>query len=294
MKPLHPKHNWIVDAVLFFGFILAFWMDLTGLDVHQWLGVLIGLFIGYHALVHWNWVKCTLSMLLRRWCRKPMTYMILDTILAFGFLTILVTGLVMSTWFKLNLPAYETWRVVHILSSIWTLVLLVVKLVLHWDWIEAVARRYIFPAPQRETVPTVDFARREFLGILGVVGVSAGLAMLSANKALMRGVSSAAAFDTGATQTAKTEPAQAASTPAAAQATPTTASPAARATATPVAPTPVAPSPSTPAPTPTPTPLPTATATCVVRCPRGCSYPGRCRRYTDRNNNGRCDLGECL
>jgi hypothetical protein len=33
---------------------------------------------------------------------------------------------------------------------------------------------------------------------------------------------------------------------------------------------------------------------CTKRCPRGCSYPGHCRRYTDSNNNGYCDLGECL
>ena len=52
---------------------------------------------------------------------------------------------------------------------------------------------------------------------------------------------------------------------------------------------------------PTATPQPTATAiatsevqACVVRCSRGCSYPGSCRRYTDQNNNGLCDLGECL
>jgi hypothetical protein len=39
----------------------------------------------------------------------------------------------------------------------------------------------------------------------------------------------------------------------------------------------------------TATPVPTATqvvqqqASCVVRCPRGCSYPGRCHKYTDSN-----------
>lgn len=32
---------------------------------------------------------------------------------------------------------------------------------------------------------------------------------------------------------------------------------------------------------------------CVACCPRGCSYPGSCRRYTDANRSGRCDLGEC-
>ena len=36
-----------------------------------------------------------------------------------------------------------------------------------------------------------------------------------------------------------------------------------------------------------------AAASCTIRCGRRCSYPGHCRRYTDSNGNGRCDLGEC-
>lgn len=37
-----------------------------------------------------------------------------------------------------------------------------------------------------------------------------------------------------------------------------------------------------------------STSACQVLCGKRCSYPGHCRRYTDTNNNGRCDLGECL
>jgi hypothetical protein len=38
----------------------------------------------------------------------------------------------------------------------------------------------------------------------------------------------------------------------------------------------------------------TTSSTCVVRCPNGCSYPGRCKRYMDSNGNNRCDWGECM
>jgi hypothetical protein len=50
-------------------------------------------------------------------------------------------------------------------------------------------------------------------------------------------------------------------------------------------------------PTPTPTAVAsqsTTSSTCVVRCPNGCSYPGRCKRYMDSNGNNRCDWGECM
>jgi hypothetical protein len=33
---------------------------------------------------------------------------------------------------------------------------------------------------------------------------------------------------------------------------------------------------------------------CRVQCSKRCSYPGKCRKYVDRNNNKKCDLGECL
>lgn len=36
-----------------------------------------------------------------------------------------------------------------------------------------------------------------------------------------------------------------------------------------------------------------AATACSVRCPRNCSFPGRCRKYVDSNGNGKCDLGEC-
>ena len=36
------------------------------------------------------------------------------------------------------------------------------------------------------------------------------------------------------------------------------------------------------------------TSNCVVRCNRRCSYPGHCRKYTDSNNYGKCDLGQCV
>ncbi len=42
MKQDKQKRNWIIDAVLFGGFLVALWLDLTGLAVHQWLGIAVG------------------------------------------------------------------------------------------------------------------------------------------------------------------------------------------------------------------------------------------------------------
>ena len=42
MKSIRQKTNWWVDAALFVGFIGAFFLNLSGVVLHQWLGVVAG------------------------------------------------------------------------------------------------------------------------------------------------------------------------------------------------------------------------------------------------------------
>ncbi|MFN2144155.1 MAG: hypothetical protein ACK2T7_02330 [Anaerolineales bacterium] len=121
MKNKSKKYNWIVDAVLFVGFMIAFWLDLTGLAWHQWLGVLVGVLSAYHLLIHWKWVEAVTRRLLARGSRQAKIYY----------------------WLDLTLPNYVLWLDVHIQSSIATLVLLVLKIGLHWRWVESVFQRSI-------------------------------------------------------------------------------------------------------------------------------------------------------
>ena len=45
------KTNWWIDLVLFAGFIVTFFMDLTGMELHQWIGILVGFRAAYHLLL---------------------------------------------------------------------------------------------------------------------------------------------------------------------------------------------------------------------------------------------------
>ena len=66
MKQDKQKRNWIIDAVLFGGFLVALWLDLTGVAVHQWLGIAVGALAGYHLVAHWSWVEAVTSRLFGR------------------------------------------------------------------------------------------------------------------------------------------------------------------------------------------------------------------------------------
>ena len=255
MKQDKQKRNWIIDAVLFGGFLVALWLDLTGLAVHQWLGIAVGALAGYHLVAHWTWVKAVTGRLFGRANRQSRQFYAVDAGLAVGFATIAVTGLAISTWLDLGLASYAIWRNVHVLASVVTLALVVAKIGLHWRWIVSVARRRIFPppAPLRQTGPgqpvpvAAQMGRRDFVRLMAGVGAVALLAGVNALDGSDDDQSIASASQvSGGTQ--------------ALTATSTT----------------------------------STSGACTIRCGKRCSYPGHCRKYTDSNNNGRCDLGECL
>ncbi len=251
MKQDKLKRNWIIDATLFGGFLLALWLDLTGVAVHQWLGIAVGALAGYHLVAHWTWVEAVTSRLFGRANRQSRQFYAVDAGLAVGFATIAVTGLAISTWLDLGLASYAIWRNVHVLASVVTLALVVAKIGLHWRWIVSTARRRIFPAPERQAgmkQPAPVIGRRDFVRLMAGVGAVT----------LLAGVN---ALNGSASDQAEAASAKQAAGGAAAQADAASAS---------------------------------TVSACTVRCGRRCSYPGHCHRYTDANNNGRCDLGECL
>ncbi len=82
-------------------------------------------------------------------------YYWIDAALLGGIVTIIVTGLVISTWLNLPLEAYTTWRTIHVGASLLTLLLTVVKLGLHWRWIVSVAKSiFTRPGAQPQTAIT--------------------------------------------------------------------------------------------------------------------------------------------
>ncbi len=252
MKTNHPKHNWFVDVLLFVGFLLACWLELTGVQVHQWLGMAIGTFAMYHLVTHWAWVKNVAARFFGNTSGQARLFLLLDALLLFGLFLIIATGLIISTWFGLTLSTYNVWSMLHTLASVGTLGLLIVKIGLHWRWIVNVTQRYIVrpvtPMPAANPV-----SRREFLKLMGVVSVASVLPMMNALDALIQ------------------DQARLRNSNNVVQATTTI-----------------------PATTTKSTTTSSTTATCTVRCSKACSYPGRCRKYVDSNNNSRCDLGECV
>lgn len=297
------KTNWWIDFVLFIAFIMSFFFYLTGMTIHQWLGAFCILLAIYHLILHFKWVKSVGKRFFGNLSTKARINYALDFLLLMGFLLIGVSGLVISSWLNLPLTDFDALLNLHTFYSIATLVILLVKLILHLPWIIRIGRK-IFIKPTREVenqlaVQTVEnnpghTSRRQFLIGLGVVGGASLFALASASKDLID-------LNTGTKATVpendgvQTPTAEEATSPSNEQVTVQTvieeeaaAQPTQTAEKTTQAET------TSEAIQPTSEVAISTEEDCTVRCPRGCAYPGHCRKYVDENNNGYCDLGECI
>lgn len=170
------KVNWLLDAALFGGFLVAMWLDLTGVVVHQWWGLGMAALAVYHLMRHRTWVTSVTGRLLRGASGRIARMYSVDAGLLLGFAGISLTGIMISTWLDLSLSAYSLWRTVHVTVSVVTGALIVLKVGMHYRWIVTVARRAMAPATRSaasELAPvSVRVERRDFIRLMGIVGAS--------------------------------------------------------------------------------------------------------------------------
>ncbi len=267
--------KWIVDAALLLGFCAAVLLDLTGLSLHQWIGVGVGLLAVYHLLTHLDWVTAVTRRFFGKTSPRSRLYYLIDALILGGFVLIGVTGLLISTWLNLTLDGMAALAAIHKWTAYLTLAALLVKVVLHWRWIVNVAGKFFeapaerqknagFPAAAHSTSstsparPTRGYTRREFLKLMGagalstvaVAGVTRALDALQASEDGTTGAPAAAGSSTSTTVTTNTGS--------------------------------------------TSTGVSAASLVCT-HCQRGkhCSFPGDCHNYLDTNGNNLCDYGEC-
>jgi len=102
-----------------------------------------------------------------------------------------LTGLVVSPWLALTRANAAGWMEAHTLVSMITLLIIVLKIGLHWRWVATVAKT-VFPASAAQSGDLAPAAapsnprtsRREFLEVMGVVSISSVIALSQAAEGL--------------------------------------------------------------------------------------------------------------
>lgn len=310
MKANKQKYRWLIDLLLLTGFLLSFYLNFTGVAVHQWLGVFISLLAGVHLMMHWDWVKSVTARFIKGTNSRSRLFYAVDFFVMLGAVIILETGLMISTWFNLALTDYSIWLDIHICSAIAVMALIVLKIGLHWRWVVNTTMKifsfHAFSPHQLAPVPVESqpyrrqlsedrkaIERRQFLSAMGLVGLGSLLAVSNIFSDGNLAWAEAADDPVDISQPNAADPATAEPTGATYA---STAQPVTQATTITLEDEPAAVMMQTPTAAQDNMALTASDANtvCTVQCRRGCSYPGHCRRYVDTNGNGMCDLGECM
>ncbi len=314
MKNKVSKHNWFINAFLFGGLILMFFMELTGVALHQWIGIANGVLAVYHFLTHWNWIDAVSKRFFRKTSNKARLYYLFDTSLLLGFASILATGLLISTWLSLNLANMRTWISLHEAISIVTLLIVILKIAVHWRWIVKTTR-IIFERPTiipfngryaiKSGTLSINSQRRDFLKLMGIVSAASVVALINIrDSAYEAGVKAASAQS----EIPSNNPLESSSSAEFEEIQVSAAQPTEAMSSQPLSTSDaeieeiqattsksVVQS-NTQVSTSANIPVESSSVSCQNRCRKGksCSYPGECHDYRDSNGNGLCDNGECV
>lgn len=148
------KRRWSVTRVNFWFDILIFVVALlspallfTGLPVHEWMTIGLGVAIIVHLLLHWQWIVETIRRYFGRTTWSARLNFIVNALFFIVMTIAIFSGLMIS---RVALPQLGIsvqpnfmWRPLHTISSDAMILILAVHIGLHANWIVDTTKRYL-------------------------------------------------------------------------------------------------------------------------------------------------------
>lgn len=142
---MSKKTNLMIDLTLFCAFLVADNPFLTGIAVHEWLGLAFAFTILVHLTLHWKWLITVMDHFFQNLFHPSRLNFLVDLLFFIAFIGTLLSGVMISQtimsligWTVQRSP---TWRTLHNQSANLSLILLAVHLALHWDWVVSTVKR---------------------------------------------------------------------------------------------------------------------------------------------------------
>lgn len=142
----------ILDCSLLAGLLVVDDPALTGLVVHELLGVAIAGFLLLHTVLNWGWTVRTVTRFFDRITTMPRINLVVDVALFVESVAVMLSGLMVSrvvlTAMGVSATASPIWSAVHAVSAEATSVLLAVHAALHWKWLVRTLAGFGAPRPR--------------------------------------------------------------------------------------------------------------------------------------------------
>ncbi|RCK72499.1 MAG: hypothetical protein ANABAC_1847 [Anaerolineae bacterium] len=140
--------NFLLDILLFVAVLIAFEPRLSGIPIHEWLSLALGITLLVHLLWHWDWIINVGKRYFKRLFHLSRLKFVVDLLFLIAFVTVMVSGLLISRsilpLFGIQTDHRSIWRVLHSLSADLSLLFLAIHLGLNWDWIVCTLKRYVW------------------------------------------------------------------------------------------------------------------------------------------------------
>ncbi len=131
------------DASLLAGFTVAYSYGFTGVEIHEWLGLALGVALLLHLTLHWDWVLRTTRRVVSPRGRDKLIWLV-NLALLLAMALCVTSGVLIS---RVALPYLGIdplggpfWTQLHILTAEVTLGLVPIHVALRWRWIVGVGR----------------------------------------------------------------------------------------------------------------------------------------------------------
>jgi hypothetical protein len=147
----------IVDIVLAVSFLALMSVNLTGLLIHEWWGLILTLLVVVHLLSQWDWTIASTRVFLSRLTgRLRLTY-VLNWALFISAVLVFVSGILIS---ENALPSlgfspsrasalFGFWHRLHTFTADAVLILAAIHLGLNWRWLVNAAKQILRFGPGR-------------------------------------------------------------------------------------------------------------------------------------------------
>lgn len=138
-----------LDALLLGAMLLLFSPRLTGLPVHEWIGLAVALPVLAHLLLSWSWISAGLARLLTGESSRARVNYALNAVLFVLVVVEVTSGIVISAVAMPTLGARvvndRAWRALHNGTLNWLMLLLGFHVAMNWRPIVVGVRRYLLP-----------------------------------------------------------------------------------------------------------------------------------------------------
>ena len=138
---------WLVDMALAIVFLLVMDVPLTGIAIHEWLGIGIAAGLVVHLVQHGNWLATLTKRFTAATSFTNRLNYVMTGLLFVAFFTIIGSGLVIS---EVALPMIGVvtsgaafWLWLHLVSVDAVLVLTALHIALNWQWVVATTKRLV-------------------------------------------------------------------------------------------------------------------------------------------------------